>query len=155
MTDLPATRRAVLVHGDGSVTVGEVPMPELGPKEVLVQTAVSLISSGTECGGLRGRRERPVEAEPHTTGYSTAGTIIAVGDEVTEFEVGQRVIGMAGECYPHADYNVGHPMVTVPIPDGVSFDDAVMVCLAGTSLQAVRRLDPKLGAWSVSSPPSS
>lgn len=147
MTDLPATRRAVLIHGDGSVSVGEVPMPELGPKEVLVQTAVSLISSGTECGGLRGRRERPVEAEPRTTGYSTAGTIIAVGDEVTEFEVGQRVIGMAGECYPHADYNVGHPMVTVPIPDGVSFDDAVMVCLAGTSLQAVRRLDPKLGEF--------
>ena len=147
MSDLPATRRAVLIHGDGSVSVGEVPMPELGPKEVVVQTAVSLISSGTETGGLRGRRQNPSEAAPRPTGYSTAGTIIALGEEVIEFEVGQRVIGMAGECYNHCDYNVGHPMVTVPIPEGVSFDDAVMVCLAGTSMQAVRRLDPKLGEF--------
>ena len=146
MSDLPTTRRAVLIHGDGSVSVGEVPMPELGPKEVVVQTAVSLISSGTETGGLRARRENPSEAAPRPTGYSTAGTIIAVGDEVSEFEVGQRVIGMAGECYNHCDFNVGHPMVTVPIPDGVSYD-AVMVCLAGTSMQAVRRLGPKLGEF--------
>ncbi len=38
MPDLPTTRRAVLIHGDGSVSVGEVPMPELGPQEVVVQT---------------------------------------------------------------------------------------------------------------------
>jgi len=120
-------------------------MPELGPNEVVVETAVSLISSGTETGGLPVRRARPMDAAPAMTGYATAGTVIAVGDEVTEFQIGQRVIGMAGECYPHADYNVGHPMVTVPIPEEVSFDDAVMVCLAGTSMQAVRRLAPELG----------
>ncbi len=147
MMDIPDTRRMVQIHGDGSVTVGEMEMPEAGPKEVVVETAVSLISAGTECGGLRRRRESPVEAEPRTTGYSTAGTIIALGDEVDQFEVGERVIGMAGECYNHADYNVGHPMVTVPIPDGVDFDDAVMVCLAGTSMQATRRLDPELGGF--------
>ncbi|MGC9317746.1 MAG: zinc-dependent alcohol dehydrogenase [Armatimonadota bacterium] len=147
MNSVPETRRAVMIHGDGSVSVEEVPMPELGPKEVVVETAVSLISAGTECGGLARRRENPTEAEPRMTGYSTAGTIVAVGEEVTEFEVGQRVIGMAGECYNHCDYNVGHPMVTVPIPDDVSFDDAVMVCLAGTSMQAVRRLDPELGCF--------
>jgi threonine dehydrogenase-like Zn-dependent dehydrogenase len=84
---------------------------------------------------------------PRTTGYSTAGTVVALGDEVEDFEVGDRVIGMAAECYSHADYNVGHPMVTVPIPEGVSFDDAVMVCLAGTSMQAVRRIDPELGCF--------
>ncbi|MEA3402876.1 MAG: zinc-binding alcohol dehydrogenase [Armatimonadota bacterium] len=147
MADIPETRRAVLIHGDGSVTVDEIEMPELGPREVVVETAVSLISAGTECGGLARRRENPTDAEPRTTGYSTAGTVIAVGDEAEGFEVGQRVIGMAGECYNHCDYNVGHPMVTVPIPEGVSFDDAVMVCLAGTSMQAVRRLDPELGGF--------
>jgi len=147
MDGAPDTRRAVLIHGDGSVTVGEIDMPEPRPKEVVVRTAVSLISAGTECGGLARRRENPTDAEPHTTGYCTAGTIIAVGEEADEFEVGQRVIGMAGECYNHCDYNVGHPMVTVPIPDGVTFDDAVMVCLAGTSMQAVRRLQPELGCF--------
>lgn len=148
MADIPGVRRAVQVHGDGSITVDEIPMPELGPDEVVVRTAVSLISAGTETNGIKGRRRNPApDAAPRTTGYSTAGTIVALGSEATGFEVGQRVIGMAGECYPHADYNVGHPMVTVPIPDGVSFDDAVMVCLAATSMQAVRRLDPELGCF--------
>ncbi|MCD6361388.1 MAG: zinc-binding alcohol dehydrogenase [Armatimonadetes bacterium] len=147
MSDIPDARRCVLVHGDGSLSVGERPLPEMGPKEILVKTAVSLISAGTETSGIKGRRANPAEAEPHTTGYSTAGTVIAVGDEVTEFEVGDRVIGMAGECYNHCDYNVGHPQVATHIPEGVSFDDAVMVCLAATSLQAVRRVDPKLGEF--------
>lgn len=147
MPEVPTTRRAVFIHGDGSVSVDDAPVPAVGPREVVVQTAVSLISSGTETGGLKGRRANPVEAQPRMTGYSTAGTIIALGDEVTEFEVGQRVIGMAGECYNHTTVNVGHPMVTVPIPEGVSFDDAVMVCLAGTSMQAVRRLAPELGGF--------
>ena len=148
MADIPDTRRAVQIHGDGSITVEDIEMPELGPKEVVVETAVSLISAGTETNGIKGRRKNPApDAPARGTGYSTAGTIIALGDEVEEFEVGQRVIGMAGECYNHCSYNVGHPMVTVPIPDGVSFDDAVMVCLAATSMQATRRLDPDFGCF--------
>lgn len=141
------TRRCVLIHGDGSLTVGEQPMPEMGPKEILMKTAVSLISAGTETAGIKGLRANPREAQPRTTGYSTAGTVIAIGDEVTDFAVGDRIIGMAGECYNHCDLIVGHPQVAAHIPDGMSFDDAVMVCLAATSLQAVRRVDPKLGEF--------
>ncbi len=142
---MPQTRRCVLIHGDGSLTVGEQPLPEMGPKEILMKTAVSLISAGTETAGIKHLRAHPREAEPHVTGYSTAGTVIAVGSEVTEFAVGDRIIGMAGECYHHCDLLVGHPQVAAHIPEGMPFDEAVMVCLAATSLQAVRRLDPKLG----------
>ena len=147
MPDTPATRRAVMIHGDGSISVDSDSLPEMGPKEVLMKTAASLISAGTETGGIKRLRANPREAEPRKTGYSTAGTVVAIGDEVTEFAVGDRIIGMAGECYHHADYNVGHPQVATHIPEGMSFDDAVMVCLAATSLQAVRRVDPKLGEF--------
>ena len=145
--EIPKTRRAALRHGDGTVSVGETPMPEFGPRNIVVKTATSLISAGTETGGMKRLRENPSDREPSTGGYTTSGTIIAIGDEITEFEVGDRIIGMAGECYPHADYNVGQPMVTVRIPDGMSFDEAVMVTLAATSLQAMRRIDPKLGEF--------
>ena len=145
MFDTPDVRRCVMIHGDGSLTVEGQALPEMGPRNILVKTAVSLISAGTETGGIKGRRANPSQAAPHTTGYSTAGTVIAIGGEVTDFAVGDRIIGMAGECYNHCDYNVGHPHVAAHIPDGMSFDDAVMVCLAATSLQAVRRVDPKLG----------
>jgi len=144
---LPDSRRAVMIHGDGTITVEDQPLPELGPKEVLVKTAVSLISAGTETGGVKRARVNPSDHEPRTTGYCTAGTIIAIGSEVTQFEVGQRIIGMAGECYNHCNFNVGHPQVTVPIPEGMSFDEAVMVNLAATSLQAVRRIGPELGEF--------
>ncbi|MFP3902750.1 MAG: zinc-dependent alcohol dehydrogenase [Armatimonadota bacterium] len=148
MAEIPTTCKAVFFQGDGTVTVDERELPEPDPREIVVKTAVSLISAGTETSGLLGRRKNPnPDAEPTMPGYSTAGTVVAVGDEVTDFEVGQRVIGMAGECYKHSQYNIGHPMVAVPIPEGVSFDDAVMICLAGTSMQAVRRLDPKLGEF--------
>ena len=155
MANIPDTRRAVQVHGDGSITVEEIPMPELGPREVVVRTAVSLISAGTETNGIRGRRATPApDAPPRTTGYSTAGTIVALGEEATQFEIGQRVIGMAGECYPHADYNVGHPMVTVPIPDGVV---SMRPChgLPRGHIHACAAPDPELGCFTPSSPGSS
>ncbi len=145
--EIPKTRRAALRHGDGTVSVGEIPMPEFGPRNIVVKTAASLISAGTETGGMKRLRENPSDREPSTGGYTTSGTVIAIGDEITEFEVGDRIIGMAGECYPHADYNVGQPMVTVRISDDMSFDEAVMVTLAATSLQAMRRVDPKLGEF--------
>ena len=145
--EIPKTRRAALRHGDGTVSVGETPMPEFGPRNIVVKTAASLISAGTETGGMKRLRESPSDGEPSTGGYTTSGTVIAIGDEITEFEVGDRIIGMAGECYPHADYNVGQPMVTVRISDDMSFDEAVMVTLAATSLQAMRRIDPKLGEF--------
>lgn len=147
MPDTPATRRAVMVHGDGSLSVESEALPDMGPKEILMKTAVSLISAGTETSGIKGARANPREADPRKTGYSTAGAVVAIGDEVTEFAIGDRIIGMAGECYHHADYNVGHPQMATHIPEGMSFDDAVMVCLAATSLQAVRRVDPKLGEF--------
>ncbi len=145
--EIPNTRRAALRHGDGTVSVGETPMPEFGPRNIVVKTAASLISAGTETGGMKRLRESPSDREPSTGGYTTSGTVIAIGEEITEFEVGDRIIGMAGECYPHADYNVGQPMVTVRISDEMSFDEAVMVTLAATSLQAMRRIDPKLGEF--------
>jgi threonine dehydrogenase-like Zn-dependent dehydrogenase len=148
MTQIPDTCRSVYFQGDGSVTVEERELPELDPREIVMDTAVSLISAGTETSGLVGRRNNPnPDADPVMPGYSTAGTVVAVGDEVTDFDIGDRIIGMAGECYKHSEYNIGHPMVAAKIPENVSFEEAVMVCLAGTSMQAVRRLDPKLGEF--------
>ena len=108
---------------DGTPSVVDVPVPALQKGRVLVRTAASLISSGTERaavemlgkGLVQEARERPdlVRAVMEKArregllntfsavrdklsaatalGYSAAGTVIAVGEDVTEFRVGERV----------------------------------------------------------------
>ena len=63
-------------------------------------------------------------------GYSLAGTVEKVGTEVSDYRVGQRVFVTA----PHAQYAVGDADSTagrvVPLPDGVSFEQATLLRLA-------------------------
>ena len=74
----------------------EITPPAVGQAQVRI--AVSTISSGTERANLIGdvniNSVRPAAAEakfPRACGYSSAGTIVAVGEGVTEFEPGDRV----------------------------------------------------------------
>jgi threonine dehydrogenase-like Zn-dependent dehydrogenase len=95
--------RAVKREGVGNVALERVPIPEPGPGEVLVRTQVSLISRGSE---LWRRYERPEAIDPVTgppLGYSTTGTVVRVGEGVTQVAPGARVVVGA----PHAEYSVG------------------------------------------------
>src|SRR5262245_40296547 len=109
-------------EGIGNVVVEEAPVPEIGPREILVRNVRTLISRGSEIGR---RYLDPGEIDPAIMGYSAAGYVEAVGTGVTEYAVGQRVAIMA----PHAEYVVGDvdrddgSWVT-PMPDGVTFDAA-------------------------------
>ena len=87
-------------EGFGNVVLEEVPIPEIGPREVLVKNKVSLISRGSEIL----RRYMHEEAiDPAMMGYSVAGNVEQVGVEATErFQPGDRVSATA----PHAEYVV-------------------------------------------------
>src|SRR5690606_5192172 len=69
--------------------------------------------------------------QPITLGYSNAGTVIAVGKNVTTFKIGDRVISNG----PHAE------VVSVPanlcskIPDVVSSKDAAFTVISSIGLQ--------------------
>ena len=75
----------------------ESPAPELAPGQVLVQMAVSTISSGTERANLSGDANVTVKKAPGAVsfprygGYSSAGIIVAVAEDVTDYAVGDRV----------------------------------------------------------------
>jgi threonine dehydrogenase-like Zn-dependent dehydrogenase len=98
--------------------------------------------------GVKGFREKPdSEKEPFVFGYANAGEIIDVKGDVKNLKVGMRVAAMGGGGAHHANYaNVPVNMV-IPIPDSVSYDQAVYACLGATSLQAVRRTIPQLGEY--------
>src|SRR5690349_7539690 len=109
-------------EGVGNVIVEDAPIPEIGPRDILVRNVRSLISRGSEIGRRYLYHE---EIDPAIMGYSVAGYVAAVGAGVTEYAVGDRV-GISG---PHAEYVTGNvdrdegSWIT-PIPESVSYDQA-------------------------------
>jgi threonine dehydrogenase-like Zn-dependent dehydrogenase len=121
-------KRVVKLAGVGNIAIADEPVPEIGPRQVLVRNRRTLISRGSEIGR---RYLNPDEVDPATMGYSAAGVIEAVGDDVSEFAAGQRVAVVA----PHAEYIVGDltrddGSWVVAIPDAVTFEQAAFHPLA-------------------------
>ena len=79
------------------------------------------------------------------TGYSAAGVVMAVGSEVHDIAVGDRVACAGAQCAHHAEVINVPRNLTVPIPDGLDFDAASTVTLGAIALQGVRRAAPTLG----------
>ncbi|MCS3634855.1 putative dehydrogenase/threonine dehydrogenase-like Zn-dependent dehydrogenase [Salinibacter ruber] len=83
--------------------------------------------------------------KPMPLGYSAAGIVEAVGDEVRGLQVGDRV-AMAGAGYAnHAEVNVVPKNLVAEIPDGVEVDEAAYGTVGSIALQGVRLAEPQLG----------
>jgi predicted dehydrogenase/threonine dehydrogenase-like Zn-dependent dehydrogenase len=78
---------------------------------------------------------------PIPLGYSMAGEVIAVGNDVTEFKIGDRVISNGG----HAEIVSAPVNLVAKIPDSVPFDEAAFTVISSIGLQGIRLADPKLG----------
>jgi predicted dehydrogenase/threonine dehydrogenase-like Zn-dependent dehydrogenase len=79
------------------------------------------------------------------SGYSCAGVVIQVGEDVTDIRKGDRV-ACAGAGYAnHAGVNVVPRNLVALVPEGVSFEEAAFGTLAAIALQGVRRTEPGLG----------
>lgn len=82
---------------------------------------------------------------PQPLGYSCAGTVIALGEGVTEFCVGDRV-ACAGAGYAnHAELIVVPENLIARVPDGLGLEQAAFATLGAIALQGVRIADPTLG----------
>jgi predicted dehydrogenase/threonine dehydrogenase-like Zn-dependent dehydrogenase len=79
------------------------------------------------------------------TGYSAAGTVIAVGSEVDGIAVGDRVACAGAGVANHAELIDVPVNLCVPVPEALSFDLASTVTLGAIAMQGVRRTQPTLG----------
>lgn len=79
------------------------------------------------------------------TGYSVAGTVIAVGEGVTDIAPGARVACAGAQFAHHAEVVRVPRNLTVPVPDEVSLAHASTVTLGAIAMQGVRRANPTLG----------
>jgi NADPH2:quinone reductase len=117
---IPSTMRYV-EHGAGGgpevLQVRSGPVPEIGAGEVLIEVAVAGVNR-PDCLQRSGRYPPPADASPHI-GLEVSGRIVAVGQGVTEWRVGDEVCALTnGGGY--AEYAVAPAGQVLPVPRGLS-----------------------------------
>ncbi|VAW17576.1 Myo-inositol 2-dehydrogenase [hydrothermal vent metagenome] len=83
------------------------------------------------------------------TGYSNAGIVIAIGNGVKNFQVGDKVAAAGAGIANHAEYAVVPQNLVMKVPEGLDLQLASTVTLGGIALQGVRRADLKMGEYGV------
>lgn len=115
------------------ITVGELPIPEVAPGEVLVKVAAAAVNPIDTY--LRGGTIPAELPQPFIVGCDFAGTIEMVGPEVEGLAVGQRVWGsnqgLLGRQGTFAERIVVGAEWVYPTPDGVSDHTAAAAALVG------------------------
>ena len=83
------------------------------------------------------------------TGYSISGVVIAVGEGVSGFKVGESIAAAGAGLANHAEYVDVPQNLVMKTPKGMSFENASTVTLGGIAMQGVRRSELKLGEMCV------
>ena len=81
------TMRAAVYTGASTISVDPVPVPRIGPGEILVRVEACGI-----CHTDLKKVEHNLLPPPRVFGHETAGVVAAVGDGVAKFQPGDRVI---------------------------------------------------------------
>ena len=96
------TMQAVILHGKEDARLETVSLPEVNSGEVRVRIETAL-TCGTDVKVFRRGYHAMMLRPPIRFGHEFAGTIEAVGEGVTDWSIGQRVVAAnsapCGECY--------------------------------------------------------
>jgi NADPH:quinone reductase-like Zn-dependent oxidoreductase len=140
--------KAAVCHGYGPpevVRVEEVPKPAPADHEVLIKASATTVNSGdARVRALRvptglhlAMRLKLGLSKPKQPilGFDMAGQVEAVGEAVTRFEPGDRVVASRSFAFGcHAEYaTVGEQGAVAAIPEEVSYQDAVALCFGGAT----------------------
>jgi NADPH:quinone reductase len=123
--------KAIRFHefgGPGVLRVDEVEKPQPGAGEVLIRVAVAGVNYADTM--LRAGTYFTKPSLPCTPGFEVAGVIEAIGEEVSNVQVGQRVTArIAGGGY--AEYVVAKSAQVVPLPEELDFGKATAILVQG------------------------
>lgn len=125
---MPTAVQVTETGGPEVLTVAEVEVGDPGPREILVDVAaagVNYIDTYHRAGIY------PIPL-PFVLGQEGAGTVAAVGGEVTEFAVGDRV-AWQGSIGSYAQRKLVPADIAVKVPDGVSDEIAAATLLQGVT----------------------
>jgi 2-desacetyl-2-hydroxyethyl bacteriochlorophyllide A dehydrogenase len=143
--------RQAVIREPYQVEIREVDLPDPAPNQILVRTEVSAVSPGTELAVYTGTHQwlrdpsLPDWKFPFRSGYSAAGTVLAVGADVRGCAPGARV------SYPgnHASaelLSVGHERGRMwKLPPNLDAEKASLACIARYGMGASIRAGITLG----------
>jgi len=101
--------RAAIVVTPGRLEIAEIPEPKPGPNEALVRVEACGICGTTDRHIVAGRQaHHPSNWYPAVLGHEALGTVIAVGEQVRKFRVGDRVtrpVAVWPGTSPHGYYS--------------------------------------------------
>lgn len=149
--EIPETMQAVAMHQFGGVEVLELqtlPVPQAGPGQVLMQVATAGIGSWDiqeRAGFYADYLGTP--RFPYVLGWEGSGTVVAIGDGVTDVAVGDRVyavlVPQGGGGGFYAQYAVAEAVYVAPVPDTITLVQAGV--MGWDALTALSGLDETLG----------
>jgi L-iditol 2-dehydrogenase len=82
---------AAVLYGKEQVRLEQVPVPAIGPADILVRVRAAL-TCGTDVKVFRRGYHARMIVPPAVFGHEFAGDVLAVGESVTRFQPGQRVV---------------------------------------------------------------
>ena len=149
-------RKTIIFAQPNVVELKEDAVPQVQPNDVQVKLAISTISSGTERANLIGdpnvNTGKAAIPYPRISGYSSAGVVSAVGSNITDINVGDRVALSWSQHRSVATVNhiiSLHRSNVYKIPDNVSFNDAALFHIATFPLAAIRKCQLEIGESAV------
>ncbi|MDQ0604317.1 NADPH:quinone reductase-like Zn-dependent oxidoreductase [Streptomyces canus] len=138
--------KAVRFHEYGGIDVlrvEDVERPAPGPGQVLVEVRAAGIQPGEVMIREGARHGRWPAAFPSGQGSDLAGVVVEVGAQVRGFAVGDEVLGFTHGRASHAEFVVVDDVDVVSRPQGLSWDVAGSLYVAGTTAYAcVFAVDP-------------
>ena len=108
--------KIAILHGPRDLRIEDQPLDtaNLAPDQIHVETQISALKIGTDRGNYEGAEHVPgAPVYPRWVGDSNLGVVRQVGESVTRFRVGDRVVGNV----PHqSEYlaNESDALVVVP-----------------------------------------
>jgi len=120
--------KAVLMDAFGGVEVlkvGEVETPQPKEGEVLIKVVATSINRPDLV--QRQGNYPPPPGDSEILGLEVAGTIAALGPDVSGWQVGDRVMTLVGGG-GYSEFAVAYASHLMPIPESMSFEEAACVC---------------------------
>lgn len=139
--------KAIRVHelgGAEKLTLEEIEKPTPKADEVLIKVAAAGINYADTM--MRSGNYLTKPDLPFTLGYEAAGTIENLGDNVTNFKVGQRVLATTNSG-GYAEFATAKANATIPIPDELGFGESTALLVQG--LTALGLLNPTKSGESI------
>ena len=115
------------------LVLADVPEPTPGPRQLLLDVEAASVNRGE----IRMAAKQPPGA---VIGWDVAGTVAALGEGVTQFDIGERVLALSGSGGTFAERVAVPAEWTAPLPGACDFVTAATLPVAGLTAAGILRL---------------